>query len=50
MSEKLISFRVEQQQKYELEKYAKSIDFTVSQLLRKFVRETVEKNKVRSKK
>lgn len=50
MSEKIVTFRIEQQLKYEFEKYAKSIDLTSSQLLRQFVRETVEKNKAKGKK
>lgn len=50
MNEKIVTFRIEQQMKYEFEKYAKSIDLTASQLLRQFVRETVEKNKTKGKK
>lgn len=49
MSEKVMTFRVDQKQKYEFEKYAKSIDLTASQLLRQFVRETVEKNTSKGK-
>lgn len=50
MTEKTITFRVDQQLKYEFEKYAKSIDMTSSQLLREFIRETVDKNKTKGKK
>lgn len=49
MSEKTVTFRVEQQLKYEFDKYAKSVDLTPSQLLRQFVRETVEKKKAKGK-
>lgn len=50
MSEKIVTFRVDQKLKYEFDKYAKSMDLTASQLLRQFVRETVEKNTSKGKK
>ena len=45
MTDKIVTFRVEQKLKYEFEKLANSLDLTSSQMLRAYMREIVEKNK-----
>lgn len=45
MTEKLISFRIEEDLKNEFDEIAKRYDITTSQLLRKFVRDTIEQHK-----
>ena len=45
-----MTFRVEEKLKYEFEKIAKKADMTASQILRSFMRETVEKSKKRGNK
>ena len=49
MSEKSITFRIEEKTKETFEKIAERLDITPSQLLRSFVRDFVEKNKARAK-
>ena len=50
MTEKVITFRIEQETKHEFEKIAKEIDQTPSQLLRAFMRDYVQQQKQRGKK
>ena len=50
MTDKIMTFRVEQKLKYDFEKLAKAADLTASQMLRSFMRETVEKSKKRKNK
>lgn len=50
MSEKSITFRVDQKIKYEYEKIAKERDLTASQMLRAHMREFIEANKQKGKK
>ena len=49
MTEKSITFRIEEKTKETFEKIAERLDITPSQLLRSFVRDFVEKNKARAK-
>jgi antitoxin component of RelBE/YafQ-DinJ toxin-antitoxin module len=49
MSEKIVSFRVDEKIKNDFEKLAKNMDMTTSQLLRKFMKEMTENNKQKGK-
>ncbi len=50
MTDKIITFRVDQKIKYEFEKIATEKDLTTSQLLRAYMRDFVEENKGKGKK
>lgn len=50
MSDKSVTFRVDQKTKYEYEKLAKERDLTASQMLRAHMREFVEASKGKGKK
>ena len=50
MSDKTVTFRIEEKTKYEFEKIAKAIDVTPSQLLRDFMRAYVGKQSSKVKK
>ena len=50
MTEKVVTFRIEQKTKYEFEKIAKEIDQTPSQLLRGFIRDFVQHHEKKGKK
>ena len=50
MTDKIMTFRVEQKLKYDFEKLAKDCDLTSSQLLRALMREKIVNSKKKGKK